>query len=182
MRRRYAALTAVVMAVLLIASQALPALGAVDHYITVDGPDGPEAWPVSYQQGGANDGVAIITDPACGTADQDFRAVFYDHGSFNGDRVILCRSESDFCTIPGHGYPLGMGCFFTGWFNNANDEFLSVSVGDIKAAGGCLRYFEHAGFSTAGQTVRLREYTQYASIPQVGGDGSSVKRLFAGNC
>jgi len=179
MRHRLAILAAAVALVLaMVPGVALAAPGEV-HFITVSGPDGPESWKVTYVLSGPNEGASVVTDPACGTAEQDFRAVFYDHGSYNGDRVVLCRSESDFCTIPGHGYPLYIGCDFPFTFNHANDEFLSVSVGDIKTDGGCLRYFEDAGYD--GGSTRLREFTLYPSIA-IGGDGSSVKRLFAGNC
>jgi len=176
--------TRIAALLLLLVALLLPsgASAAVDHYITVYNNGEPESWSVSLVVGGANDGAAIILDPACGTAEQDFRAVFYDHGNYNGDRVILCRSESDFCTIPGHGYPLAVSCAPPWTYNNMNDEALSIIVGDIKSDGGCLRYFQHAGYSTQGETVRLREDTWYPSIPQVGGAGSSVKRLFAGNC
>ena len=168
--------------VLVAALLPMAALGAVDHYITVYGPDGPESWPVTKVVGGTWDGADIIKDPACGTEEQDFRAVFYDHGNYGGDRVILCRSQPDFCEIPGHGYPLFIGCGFPWTYNHMNDEALSIIVGSIKTTGGCLRYFQHAGYSTQGESVRLREDTWYPSIPQVGGAGSSVKRLFAGNC
>jgi|GEM_PF-6798232 len=156
------------------------ASASVSHYITVSGPDGLESWPVTYVVGGANDGASVVTDPKCGTDAQDFRAVFYDHGDYNGDRVILCRSQPDFCWVPGHGYPLSVSCGW--WSNNLNDEALSIIVGSIKTDGGCLRYFEHAGYDTGARTVRLRENTWYPSIPQVAGRGSSVKRLFAGQC
>lgn len=191
MGRLRALLVVVGMLVASVASVAPAAAATPVDYITIDGADSAsgarEDWPVYCQTSCpfVMQGVYRVEDPFCGTSSQKFRIVFYAAPNFEGDRVVLCRPQRNFCDVPLHRLPTNVGCFVL-CCNFLQDAASSVWVQDINGSG-CARVFEDINFGTGHSEGWLTRglYGHMTDIPGSGiGDdeASSVKFVYAGSC